>query len=186
MAHRHDIQVPERVGDPLEVDYSGSSPADFGPLARDRIPIRAIREADLPAVAAIDRESTGRDRSEYFAAKFAEAVHESDVRVSLIAELDARPVGFIMARVDLGDFGRTEPTAELDTIGVAPDYRVRGVGRALLSQLLANLASLRVERILTEVDWDGHDLIAFLARCGFRPSSCLVFDRPISRATADT
>ena len=186
MAHRHDIEVPERVGDPRELDYSQAAPADFGPLARDRIPIRAIREGDLAAVTAIDREATGRDRSGYFEEKFAEALYESDVRVSLVAELDGRSVGFIMARVDLGDFGRTEPAAELDTIGVLPDYRAHGVGRALLSQLMANLASLRVERVLTEVDWDDHGLLAFLARCGFRPSSCLAFDRPISRAAGDT
>jgi predicted N-acetyltransferase YhbS len=186
MADRHDIHVPERVGDPREVDYSQSSPADFGALARDRIPIRAIRESDLRTVTAIDRESTGRDRTQYFEAKFAEALHESDVRVSLVAEIDGRTVGFIMARVDLGDFGRTEPTAELDTIGVVPDYRIHGVGRALLSQLMANLASLRVERILTEVDWANPDLLAFLARCGFQPSSYLAFDRTISRAVAGT
>ena len=179
MADKRGIKVPERIGDPPEVDYSQSSPACFGPLARDRIPMRAIRECDLHAVTAIDRESTGRDRSPYFDAKLTEALHESDVRVSLVAELDGRVVGFIMARVDLGDFGRTEPTAELDTIGVAPGYRSHGVGRALLSQLMANLASLRVERILTEVDWDNRDLLAFLAHCGFRPSSCLAFDRPI-------
>jgi len=180
MADRHIIRVPERVGDPREVDYSHPAPADFGPLARDRIPVRAIRENDLQALTAIDRDITGRDRSRYFEAKLAEALHESDVRVSLVAELDGRPVGFIMARVDLGDFGRTEPTAELDTIGVAPDCRDRGVGRALLSQLIANLASLRIERILTEVTWDDRELLAFLARCGFRPSSCLAFDRPVS------
>ena len=44
---------------------------------------------------------------------------------------------------------------------------------------MANLTSLRVERILTEVDWDNRDLLAFLAHCGFRPSSCLAFDRQI-------
>ena len=68
-----------------------------------------------------------------------EALHESDVRVSLVAEQDGRPVGFIMARVDFGEFGRFEPTAVMDTIGVDPDYRDRGIGRALLSQLLINL-----------------------------------------------
>jgi ribosomal protein S18 acetylase RimI-like enzyme len=180
MANKHRIEVPERVGDPREIDYSQSPAASFGPLARDRVPIRAMRESDLRAVTAIDRESAGRDRSQYLEAKLAEALHESDVRVSLVAELDGRAVGFIMARVHLGDFGRTEPTAELDTIGVAPAYRIQGVGRALLSQLMLNLASLRVERILTEVDWDNHDLLAFFARCGFRPSSCLAFDRQIS------
>jgi ribosomal protein S18 acetylase RimI-like enzyme len=172
--------VPERVGEPREIDYSQPASDTFGPLPRDLIPIRAIREADLSAITAIDREATGRDRSRYFAAKLGEALHESDVRVSLVAELDGRTVGFIMARVDLGDFGRTEPTAELDTIGVAPDCRALGVGRALLAQLMANLASLRVERVLTEVAWDNHELLAFFSRCGFQTSSCLAFDRRIT------
>ena len=51
-----------------------------------------------------------------------------------------------MARVDLGEFGRVETTAVIDTIGVDPDYQNKGVGRALVSQLLTNLGTLRVER----------------------------------------
>ena len=35
--------------------------------------------------------------------------------------------------------------AVMDTIGVDPDFRNQGVGRALLSQLLVNLSTLRVE-----------------------------------------
>jgi len=84
-------------------------------------------------------------------------------------------IGFIMARVDFGEFGRLESAAVLDTIGIDPDYRDRGVGRALVSQLLANLTSLRVDRILTEVDWADRDLIGFLGRCGFKPSTRLSF-----------
>ena len=169
------VKIPERVGRPQEVDY-GAAAADFGPLARDRIPVRSMKESDLAVLTAIDRRITGRDRTRYFERKLAEALHESDVRVSLVAELDGVPAGFIMARVDLGEFGRLESAAVLDTVGVEPEYRDRGVGRALLSQLLANLASLRVEKILTEVDWADRDLIGFLARCGFKPSTRLSFD----------
>ena len=175
MTQRERMKIPERVGAPLEVDYSGPG-TDFGPLARDRIPVRTMKDEDLRALTAIDRSITGRDRAEYFERKLAEALHESDVRVSLVAELDGVPVGFIMARVDLGEFGRLESAAVLDTIGVDPEYRDRGVGRALLSQLLANLTSLRVEKILTEVDWADRDLMSFLGRCGFRPSARLCFE----------
>jgi ribosomal protein S18 acetylase RimI-like enzyme len=101
------------------------------------------------------------------------------VRVSLVAELDTVPVGFIMARVDLGEFGRVETTAVIDTIGVDPDYQNKGVGRALVSQLLANLGTLRVEKVRTEVDWQDHDLLAYLDRNGFRPSQQLCFDQPL-------
>lgn len=176
MAQQSRITIPQRVGDPEEVDYSLPAPTDVGELARDRIPVRSMREADLKALVAIDRRITGRDRSAYFERKLAEAMHESDVRVSLVAEIDGRAVGFIMARVDLGEFGRIEPAAVMDTIGVDPDYAGRGVGRALLSQLLANLATLRVDKVLTEVDWGDRELMAYLDRCGFKPSGRLSFD----------
>jgi ribosomal protein S18 acetylase RimI-like enzyme len=176
MAQQSRITIPQRVGDPEELDYSMPAPTDVGALARDRIPVRSMREADLKALIAIDRRITGRDRSRYFERKLAEALYESDVRVSLVAEAEGRPVGFIMARVDLGEFGRVEAAAVMDTIGVDPDYAGRGVGRALLSQLLANLTTLRVDKVLTEVDWADRELIAYLDRCGFKPSGRLSFD----------
>ncbi|MCZ7657032.1 MAG: GNAT family N-acetyltransferase [Xanthobacteraceae bacterium] len=172
--------VPRRVGEAREVNYGGPAAPDFGPLARDRIPVRAMTEKDLQALIVIDSRITGRDRSGYFARKLEEALQESDVRVSLVAERDGGPVGFIMARVDLGEFGRIESVAVMDTIGVDPDYRDQGIGRALLSQLLVNLATLRIERIRTEVDWQDRDLAGFLDHCGFRPSQRLCFDLPLS------
>ena len=73
-----------------------------------------------------------------------------------------------------------EPTAVMDTIGVDPDYRDQGVGRALLSQLLINLATLRVERIRTELGWNEHDLLQFLNACGFRPAQTLCLQHAIA------
>ena len=67
----------------------------------------------------------------------------------------------------------------MDTIGVDPDWHDRGVGRALLSQLLMNLATLRVERIRTDVAWRDRDLVGFLDRCGFLPAQQLCFKRSV-------
>jgi ribosomal protein S18 acetylase RimI-like enzyme len=139
-----------------------------------------MMENDLRALVAIDRRITGNDRAAYFQRKLTEALTESDVRISLVAELDSVPVGFIMARVDLGEFGRVETTAVIDTIGVDPDYRNRGVGRALISQLLMNLGTLRVEKLRTEVEWQDHDLLTYLDRNGFLPSQRLCFDQPLA------
>ncbi|MGO9702212.1 MAG: GNAT family N-acetyltransferase [Xanthobacteraceae bacterium] len=171
------MTIPERADAAAEVNYGAPAAPDFGPLARDRIPVRTMREDDLGALIEIDHRITGRDRSAYFAHKLAEALHQSDMRVSLVAERDGAPVGFIMARVDFGEFGRMEPTAVMDTIGVDPDYQQAGVGRALLSQLLINFATLRVEQIRTEIDWSDRDLLAFLDHCGFRPAEQLCFER---------
>jgi ribosomal protein S18 acetylase RimI-like enzyme len=179
MARRTGITIPQHVGEAAEINYSGQPTADFGLLARDRIPVRSLAEGDLLALVAIDRRITGRDRSKYFQRKLADALTESDVRVSLVADLDSVPVGFIMARVDLGEFGRVETTAIIDTIGVDPNYQNRGVGHALISQLLTNLGTLRVEKVRTEVDWQDHDLLAYLGRNGFRPSQQLCFNRSL-------
>lgn len=179
MNPKANISIPERIGDAAEINYGKPPAPDFGPLARDRIPIRTMVESDLRAVVAIDQRITGRSRSVYFEQKINEALHESDVRVSLVVERNGVPVGFIMARVDLGEFGRVEPTAVMDTIGVDPDYWAQGIGRALLSQLLVNLQTLRVESIRTEIDWRDRELLAFLDHCGFHPSQQLCFDHAV-------
>jgi len=175
-----DIVIPQRVDEAPEVSYGAAPAPDFGPLARDRIPVRSMNANDLAALVEIDRRITGGERVKYFERKLADALTDSDVRVSLVAELDGVPVGFVMARVDLGEFGRVDTTAVLDTIGVHPDYQNRGVGRALISQLLTNLGTLRVENVRTEVDWNDRELLAYLDRCGFRPSQQLCFDRRLN------
>jgi ribosomal protein S18 acetylase RimI-like enzyme len=173
------VTIPTRVGEASEVNYGGPAAPDFGPLARDRIPVRAMKESDLRAMISIDRRITGRDRTDYFKRKMEEALYESDVRISLVAERGEGPIGFIMARLDYGSFGRLEPVAVIDTLGVDPEDRGQGVGRALLSQLLVNLSTLRVERVRSAVDWRNEELFAFLDHCGFKPSQELCFVRSI-------
>ncbi len=84
-----------------------------------------------------------------------------------------------MARVDIGEFGHTATAAVLDTLGVDPAAQGHHVGRALISQLLANLAALRVESVTTELAWDDFGLARFLAQCGFVPAQRLALSRPI-------
>jgi ribosomal protein S18 acetylase RimI-like enzyme len=160
---------PRAIGAPKELDYSGPSADDFESLARDRVPIRSMTPGDLAAILHIDKHITGRDRQNYYKRKLVEAMGESAVRVSLVAELDGHVVGFVMARVDFGEFGHAEPEAVMDTIGVDPSYGHKGVATALLSQLTTNLTGLRVERLRTEVDWNHFGLLSFLDRMGFRP-----------------
>ncbi len=149
-------------------------------LSRDVIPVRCLKPEDLAGVVRIDRRITGRDRTDYYRRKFDEALHESAIRVSLVAEIQTRPAGFIMARVDFGGFGQTEPVAVIDTMGVDPDSSHRGIGKALLSQLLANLAALRVEKVETQVPRENFDLLGFFYHCGFGPSQNLAFHKHIA------
>ena len=69
------------------------------------------------------------------------------------------------------------PDAVLDTVGVQPDFAHRGVGRALLDQLLLNLEALRIERIETVVEAGAPELLGFFRRAGFVPAQRLAFVR---------
>jgi len=171
--------IPHRADEPLEIDYSDPAGVDFDSLSRDRVPVRSMTADDLKTLIAIDRRITGRDRAAYYERKLVETLEESGLRVSLVAELDGLPVGFIMARVDFGEFGRAEPEAVIDTLGVNPDFAHKEIGMAMLSQLLANLRSLQVETVRTEVDWNAFGLLGFLARCGFEPAQRIAFRRAV-------
>jgi predicted N-acetyltransferase YhbS len=146
----------------------------------EELPVRSMAEGDLADIVRLDRKITGRDRTAYLGRKANEALRQSAIRVSLVAEVDGRVAGFLMARVEFGEFGRTEPTAVLDTIGVDPAHGRKRVGRALLDQLLLNLASLRAERVLTEVDWNHLPLLGFLGRTGFDHAQRLAFEKAIA------
>ena len=162
-----------------EPNYSDPGGDDYEALSRDRVMTRSLQASDIDAVLRIDRQVTGLDRRAYYERKFHEVLQRSGLRMSLVAEAEGRILGFVMARVDYGEFGRTEPAAVIDTIGVEPGARGQGVGKALVSQLLGNLASLRVESLRTEVPFDSYDLNRFLGALGFRPSQRLAFSLPV-------
>jgi ribosomal protein S18 acetylase RimI-like enzyme len=176
------VAAPEPAGYAGEIDYGAQAGNDFEHLARDTADVRSMAPGDLDEIVRIDRRNAGRDRRSYIEHKLAEALHDSAIRVSLTARLDGHITGFLMARADLGDFGRTEPVAVMDTIGVDPDYAHRGVGHALLSQLFVNLGALGIERVETVVAPGDLRLLGFLYDAGFAPSARLAFVKRIGAA----
>jgi ribosomal protein S18 acetylase RimI-like enzyme len=171
------IELPAAPADAN--DYGTPRPAPYDELARDRIETCVLGENDLDGVARVDRRLTGRDRRGYLCRTLREALSDSAVRISLTAHVDRSVAGYLMARVDYGDFGRAEPVAVLDTIGVDPLRPRQGIGRALLSQLFVNLHALGVERVETVVAPGNLDLMGFLYRAGFGPSERLSFAKAL-------
>lgn len=156
-------------------DHDGLAP---GELDTDAVVVRALRAEDLDAVVAVDKQATGRGRRAYYEQKIKGALESGALQTSLVAELDDHVVGFMLSRLSYGEFGVTEPTAMIDSIGVDEAYKRRKVGEALFRQLRMNLRALNVEHVESLVDWDRHDLVRFLARHGFAPAPrlCLRLD----------
>lgn len=170
-----EVTLAEGQGAGREIDFGLPEDNDFERQQRGRPEVHTMSEADLREIVRIDRGITGHDRGDYIRGRMQEALADSGVRVSLTARMDGAAVGYLMARTDHGDFGRNEPVAVLDTIGVDGDYAGRGVGRALLRQLDASLDALHIERVETVVAATDLALVGFFVRAGFRPSQWLAF-----------
>ena len=160
-----------------EVDFGRDEANDQERHARHGTDVRAMMASDLDAVVRIDRDNTGSDRRDYLSARLDEAAQNRSIRASLVALCDGTVVGHLMARADLGDFGRAESVAVIDTLGVDPAYAHRGVGHALMAQLFANLGALRVDAVETAVPLSDGALLGFLVVCGFHKSPRLAFHR---------
>lgn len=132
--------------------------------------VRLMAPSDLPAVVAIDKKHSGRDRSAFLREKFDACISDPGINTSLIAESDGIPVGCLFGRLFFGEFGIPSTRAVLDTIGVHPAFAHKGVGHALIGQYAKNLRGLRVRAIDTLVDWQRAGLIDFFRSVGFRPS----------------
>ena len=163
-------QIIERDTSPLIVD-TVRVPAE--------IVVRSLKGTDISAINKIDSKLTDLDRSAYFASKFMEMLDDSGVRISIVAEQEGTITGYLMARIDYGEFGQVEKAAVIDTIGVHPDFAGSGMGHELLSQLVLKLSSLQVEVIRTKVEHENSGLRNFLSRRGFKPSQRLILSKEI-------
>jgi ribosomal protein S18 acetylase RimI-like enzyme len=160
------------------------TPDEPGVLETDAVLVRSLKLSDLDALIEIDAAASGRRRPMYFEKMVERAVQKADFQASLAAELDDRTVGFVLATLFWGEYGVTEPSASIDAIAVEPEYRGRRVGRALIRQLLLNLAALRIERVRTEVSWNDYRLLAFFERSGFAPARRICLERRLDPTAA--
>ena len=159
----------------LEIDFGLPQANDFERQAQSGPEVRAMGTADLRAIVRIDRAITGRDRTSYIAGRLGEAMDDGAIRVSLTAQRDGAIVGYLMARADLGDFGRTAAVAVIDTIGVDTDYARQGVGRAMLRELFASLGALHVDRVETVLSRTDLAMLGFFQSMGFTSTQQLPF-----------
>jgi GNAT superfamily N-acetyltransferase len=157
------------------MDIENDSPA------RDQVLVRNLRAEDTEALIAIDEESVGRRRDRFLALKVKQALADTGIAVSLVAELDEHVVGFALARVYYGEFGVVEPAAVLDVLGVHPDYRGRRVASALIDQLRTNLLGLGIPKLQTEVQWGNTELTSFFQHEGFKLAPRLCLDLDLNR-----
>jgi predicted N-acetyltransferase YhbS len=149
---------------------------------RDDLIIRALKPEDTPRLARMDQQISGRGRQTWYERKIERSLVDTDVMISLGAEMNGLLVGAILGSLHFGEFGHPEPVAILDTLLVDRDFGRKGIGSALLDQLLKNLRGLRISSLRTEVGWNELELLAFFGKVGFLPVPRLVLEIDVEKS----
>ncbi len=136
-------------------------------MSRTVINVRPAELSDLDAIVRIDEKLSGHTRKDYWQQRL-EIAALRPPWMSLLAETDGRPVGFLFGWVGESEFGVGRPTGWVDLIGVDPPYRGRGVAHALLRRFVDSGRELRaIERVATLIDLGQADVREFFTRVGF-------------------
>jgi [ribosomal protein S18]-alanine N-acetyltransferase len=120
--------------------------------------IRPASAADATAMVAIERRCFGDPWSEE---SFREALI-SAWTFCLVAQNVREMIGYLVGREVAG-------TGEVLNLAVAPEFRRRGVGGALLRAGLTALRQRRVDEVFLEVRESNHSAQALYVSHGFRP-----------------
>lgn len=126
--------------------------------------IRRARKEDYPAFAAIEAGHPGYPA---WGEKGFEAEEKNRNAVTLTAEIDGRPAGFI-------NFWILRPQVQLNTLAVGKEHLRRGVAAALLGKLFEYAAKSLCREVDLEVNEHNASAIALYRKHGFE----LVGKRP--------
>ena len=132
--------------------------------------IRPMTESDLDAVIALERKTDGAPhwgRAEYLGA----IEHPADSalrRVAIMAEVSGRFAGFAVIRLLVALDGGE---AELESIVVSPELRGRGVGAALLAEVICRAKAQGAQRLDLEVRASNAAAIRLYERLGLRETA---------------
>jgi ribosomal-protein-alanine N-acetyltransferase len=123
-----------------------------------RFRIRPAALADLAALVAIERRCFSDPWSE---AAFQEAL-SSEWTFALVADSGRGTAGYLIGREAAG-------SGEILNLAVAPEFRRRGIGAALLEEALVAFRRRRASEVFLEVRESNHSAQSLYLARGFRP-----------------
>jgi ribosomal protein S18 acetylase RimI-like enzyme len=143
--------------------------------------ITPLRADDLGDVVAIDSALSGTSRRGFFEKRLAAALEEPGDFIYVGLRQEKRLVGYALARLVEGEFGKPGARAALDAIGVDPALRGKAAGRRLLAAVEELLRHKGVSELTSQVEWEKRGLLGFFASAGFAMAPRIVLTRPTAQ-----
>lgn len=145
--------------------------------AQGNVGVRRLRPDDLERTIAIDQAHTGRARRRFFEKRLEAARKHPEDFIHVGVTAAGTLMGFAFARVRQGEFGRDEPIAALDLMGVEHGSEAHGYGHRLMEALQVAMREKGIKRLHSQADWTEHGLLKFFDSTGFKLAPRLVLER---------
>ena len=146
------------------------------PVPSSGFRVRPARRGDTEGLASLLRDLGYEDAADSQTLNW--VISHPEIEILVAGDAQDRPVGMLSFshRPQLRLKGRV---VTIDELVVAPAWRRKGVGRALLNQAVLRARSLSVKRIelLTHGQAADEGVLAFCIGCGFTTSSATQFFR---------
>ncbi len=119
--------------------------------------IRKMRSADVAAIAELEKVCF----SDPWSVESIASEQNNPLSYWLVAEVDGVVAGYVGSQTVLD-------AADMMNVAVSPDYRRRGIGRALVNELVAYLSKNNVIALLLEVRVSNAPAISMYEKLGFQ------------------
>jgi ribosomal protein S18 acetylase RimI-like enzyme len=135
--------------------------------------IRDAKESDLEAIVTLDLISHREEKPNFW-----RGIFQRPDRIFLVAELDAKVVGFIVGEVRAWEFG-SPPCGWVFALTVATDTREGGIGRKMFAEICQRLKKAGVTTVRTMVDLDSKLTLSFFRGMGMRTGRYIELEKQI-------
>ena len=144
------------------------------------IDVRSLEHRDLRSIVDMEERVTGIARPQYWEKRIEMSEAIRPHWASLVAEFDNRFVGFLFGRAGELEFGLPGTIAWVETIGVDPAYRHRGIARELIDHFTSSAEDHGIKTIFTLVSSGNSEMQVFFNRQGFAQGKMLHYQKELS------
>ena len=143
----------------------------------EKLVIRRLGEQDLTDISKILKAITEKRGIIDYRRAVEEEVKNKN-RVSFVAELDSKVVGFLITYILYGGFG-LEKSAWIGLFGVDPKYMGQGIGKKMAQEAFKEFKKMDVLNVYSSVKWDSTDLLSFFKFLGFDRSDFVNLEKTL-------
>jgi len=143
----------------------------------ENLHLRRLEARDVTEISQILKAITEKQGTKDYQRAVEEEVKRDD-RVSFVAEVNGKVVGFIITYILYGAFG-VEKSAWIGLFGVDPKYMGRGVGERMAHQVFDSAKKMGIKNIFSSVGWDSTDLLSFFKSLGFDRSNFINLEKTL-------